>query len=162
MKKALLALLPLISLFSCNTLSFTKDKSDSLQHENVLEMTISELRKSKTPYLFELSPSDTTMTRKVCSYPIVKEFTSNNATKQILDFILSDSTLYESDYSPVKQPFYPTFGFKPNKKSKYACLISFGTEEIAFSDNDSTYITFKLNSTQSLSHLYNQLTNINQ
>lgn len=158
MKKILLVI-PLIGLlFSCNLFNTIAKKEKNTDHEILLKSALVEFKKSKKIYAFELNPLDTMASERICSYAIKKELNRlSKYYKNVMEFLLSDSTLYEANYIPIKQPFYPTLAFKPNKKNNVSCMLSFGTEEIAFSNNDSTYTTYRLNNINSFKRLRDEI-----
>lgn len=151
-------LLPPLVLSSCNAFIPTSGKH---HHDNssIVDHTISEIRKTQKVYAFELNPSDKSGHRDViCSYPVTRNL--GNLGEQyacIIGFLLSDSLALEKNYTPVRQPFYPTIALKPDKNKSLACLLSFGTEEIAFSCDDSTYITFRINDMRSFRRLCDRI-----
>lgn len=158
MKKIPFLILPIGLLLSCSVFNLSLGRKEFLGCKSKLDSTLVEFRKSKKIYVFELNPSDTMGNKRICAYTVSKELNmEGDYYKHVTEFLLSDTTLYDADYIPVKQPFYPTLAFKPNKKNALSCLISFGTEEIAFSYDDSTYVSYRLNSINELRRLRDEI-----
>ncbi|MBD5265919.1 MAG: hypothetical protein HDS44_03015 [Bacteroides sp.] len=163
MKKLLLHFLPFCLLLSCNTLRRTSHyQKDPPLYDSIADSTLAEIKKAKRIHFYKLNPSDMNTDVRICGYAVSEDF--GNLGKRYAEQIytlLSDTALLDKEYIPVKQPFYPTFAFKANTKSQLCCLLSFGTEEIAFSDNDSTYRTYRVNDMQTLRELCDEITNRN-
>ena len=141
-----ICLLAFLFFTSCHFLKMPSNRHKNTECQNIIDSTVVEFMQSKYIYAFELNPLDTLVNNQICSYSVSKKYGRLSVyCKNIIEFLLSDSLAFESDYTPIKQPFFPTLAFKSNKQSKISCFVSFGTEEIAFSRNDSTYITYKLN-----------------
>lgn len=162
MRKFILVV-PIIGLLSsCGLFHFVEKKENSVPPALSLKTALHEFRQTKWICGFELDPSDTVANEKICSYPVKNKFNKLDAYyKHAIEFLLSDSTSYLEDYVPIKQPFYPTFAFKPSKKSTFSCFLSFGTEEIAFSSNDSTYITFRVKNIHRFKLLRDEIIELN-
>lgn len=162
MRKFILVI-PIIGLLSsCSLFRVVEQKENSVPSALTLKKVLQGFQKSKQICGFDLNPSDTMSKEKVCSYPVKQSFCRLDAYyKHVVEFFLSDTTMFEENYMPIKQPFYPTFAFKPNMKSTISCILSFGTEEIAISNNDSTYVTFRLKNTDAFKRLCDEIVVLN-
>lgn len=162
MKKNIALFASAFMMLSCR-LSDTSSMEGSQQRSEFNPVLV-KILKSNSLHAYEVAGlySDS-KGKSICSYPIVRDFGKlNRSRRNVLTFILSDVSLYESEYQPIKQPFSPSLVFKFSQKSPLSCLISFGTEEIAFSTNDSTYTTYRLTDVNNLKRFYKELSTSKQ
>lgn len=146
------------ALSSCCIFHKVTRVGENAGQEPLIEYILLDFKNSKGICVYELNPVSNIVNKQICSYPIQKEYDCLDVYyKHVVEFLLSDSTLYEKNYIPIKQPFYPTLAFKPNKTGSVSCMFSFGTEEIAISNNDSTYVTYRIKNIQSFKRLYDEI-----
>lgn len=159
MKKSLFILPLLNALFSCNTILSWQSNEHTDVDGDALYSDITELRHNHKLYAYLIDQSDTLIQQKnICGFPVFKELGRLDTYHlNVIDFLISDSTAFIRDYQPIKQPFYPLVAIKKEPADKTTYLFSLGTEEIAVSHNDSTYITYKIADIDNFNRFCNSL-----
>ena len=162
MKKLLLTLFSLGVLFTCTSCRVSSGQGSFVGSGQGLKDVLVAFQKGHRVYAYELNPLDSVMDESICRYAVKREYGKLNAYfTHVVEFILSDTALFEKDYFPVKQPFFPTFALKYDQKSATTLFFSFGTEEMGVSYDDSTYTAYRLTDLKNLLQLSKQVSKLN-
>ncbi len=107
------------------------------------ELDIPDVLSSKSISVYSLGDSVASY-GKICGYNVQSTPKKVDHKKiEVLSYLLQMPDMLEFGYTPVKQPFKPSVAFKPSNKSRKSLLFSLGTDEIAISVDDSTYVTYR-------------------
>lgn len=99
-----------------------------------------------------LSADESSKYDSIASFPVEKRIRNINLQERaILNFILSDETMYSEDKTPVKIPFYPAWSllFKKGKENVYL-LVSFSSETVAIATQNNVIASCRLNTVSPL------------
>lgn len=95
----------------------------------------------------------------VFNYPISKYLGAvSDKDKNILEFIVCDTSLYKINYDPVRQPFNPNFcaEFKKGGECVYY-FVSFGTEEVAIADETGHFVFYLMTDVTQMRRWYERI-----
>lgn len=85
-------------------------------------------------------------------YPIVTKYGKiKKKNKNIIDFVLKDTSLYIENYAPARQPFAPNYAIEYlSKKKTISFLFSFGSGEIAVREDKESYKFFHMRDSKAI------------
>ena len=160
-------------IVSCNVLNGSTDKKrtdvfvpdSSLSRKAIISDSIDKILVDASEvrlYLLQGLVRDTAeiaIEDSVFSYPVSKYLgVVSDKDKNILEFVVCDTSLYERNYDPVRQPFNPNFcaEFKKGGERIYY-FVSFGTEEVAIADETGHFVFHLMSNVTQMRRWYERI-----